>query len=342
MRIISTIIYLLFACGSLTAQESPPRYNLKVGDRYFLEQKLSQSTRTEDGNLVGNVSLDISNTLELEVDSVTPDGSYLLRCNYTSLKLDFFAPQSDIAISSSNSAFIPIKSYLTNLEGTTFSALMSATGAFLEVRGLDSAIHQLNPPGALQPQKKEHAEKVKAKGQRISPEPAEKEHSGIDRQRTEQNEKGRERLIKKTIQDAFGAAALRNAASIALNFYDDTSTFRCVKESEVLFNGRPVKISNNLYYTTLDQNARRVQGVGVIAESTTTIELNDYLLVTSLKGSQTYDFLCALPSGWVLEGMSKQKIQSLSGVRNHEELPDGLKIPSITESEYRFRGGKLN
>lgn len=304
MKVRITIIFLILTSGLLRAQELPPRYRLVPGEQYFLSQKLSQTTRTEDGNLVGNVSLDISNTLDLEVASVTGAGDYLLNCRYTSLELDFFAPQADIALSSSSTTFTPIKTYLSHLEGSPFNVLMSPYGAFLEIRGLDSIINNLTDLGE-----------------------------------TVNVETGD--LIKKTIHDAFGAAALRSTANIAMHFYDDTSTFKCVKETGVLFNGRPVKITNNLYFTTLEDNRRRVQGVGVIGASSTTIEMNDYLLVTSIRGNQTYDFLCELPSGWIREGMSKQKIHSLSGVRNHDELPAGLKIPSITESEYRFTGGKI-
>lgn len=319
MKFRTTIIILLLASGLLHGQDRPPRYKLEPGDRYFLEQKLSQTTRTEDGNLAGNVSLDISNTLSLEVTLVTAGGNYLMNCTYKSLELDFFAPQADIALSSSNSAFIPIKSYLNTLQESSFTVLMSAHGAFLEVRGLDSIINNLVPAETNDAEATGGDEQVKKRSERAESED----------------------LVRKTIHDAFGARALTSTANIALNFYDDTSMYQCVKQTEVLFNGRPVKITNNLYFRTLDDHARRVQGVGVIGESNATLEMNDMLLVTSLKGNQTYDFLCDLPSGWIREGMSKQKIHSLSGVRNHDELPEGLKIPSVTESEYRFRGGKI-
>lgn len=305
MRVLTTIIFLIVGSIILDAQENAPQYRLSVGEQYYLSQELSQVTQTEDGNLVGNISLDISNTLELDVISVTAAGNYVLDCRYTMLELDFFAPQSDIAISSSSSAFGPIKTYLDALKGSPFTVLMSRYGEFLEVMDLDSTINAL------------------------SAEPAQETGAG---------ERGT--IIKKTIGNAFGAAALKSMANTALHFYDDTAVSKCIKKTEVMFNGRPIEITNNLYYNKIQDHSLRVQGVGVISETTTRIELNALMLVTSLKGNQTYDFLCDLQTGWPKEGMSKQKIHALSGIRDHDELPEGLKIPSVTETEFSFTGGR--
>lgn len=305
MRVLTTIIFLIVGNIILNAQENAPQYRLSVGEQYYLSQELSQVTQTEDGNLVGNISLDISNTLELDVTAVTAAGNYVLDCRYTMLELDFFAPQSDIAISSSSSAFGPIITYLDALKGSPFTVLMSRYGEFLEVMDLDSTINAL------------------------SAEPAQETGAG-----------DRGTIIKKTIGNAFGAAALKSMANTALHFYDDTAVSKCIKRTEVMFNGRPIEITNNLYYNKIQDHSLRVQGVGVISETTTRIELNALMLVTSLKGNQTYDFLCDLRTGWPKEGMSKQKIHALSGIRDHDELPEGLKIPSVTETEFSFTGGR--
>lgn len=339
MRIRTTIVLILFAGMLVNAQEWSPRYRLAIGDQYYLTQELSQTTRTEHGSLIGNISLDIRSTLELEVISVTSAGNYQLECRYTALQLDFFAPRSDIAISTSSGAFSPIKTYLNALTDHSFTILMSKNGAFLEITGLDSTIHSL--PGGMKRVVKtgeiRHAE---------IPDREKKGRTTTGEAPGDVNQKGKgpgketAMLIKKTIGDAFGAAALKSMANTALHFYDDTSTSTCVKTTEVLFNGKPVEITNNLYYNKIQDHSLRVQGVGVIRETKARIELNESVLVTSLKGSQTYDFLCDLRTGWVIEGMSKQKIHSLSGIRDHDELPEGLKIPSVTDSEFSFTGGK--
>ena len=328
MRILATIIFLILNSTILSAQEKSPRYRLSVGEQYYMSQELSQVTQTEEGNLIGNISLDISNTLELDVSDVTAAGNYILDCRYTALELDFFAPQSDIAISSSSSAFSPIKTYLNMLKGSPFTVLMSKHGEFLEIMGLDSTINALSTQPDQETGDRDTGEH---KAGDVSP-------GAVKKKGYEDGETGA--LIKKTIGDAFGAAALKSMANTALHFYDDTAASTCVKKTEVLFSGRPIEITNNFYYNKIQDHSLRVQGVGVIRETTARIELNEFVLVTSLKGNQTYDFLCDLRTGWPKEGMSKQKIHSLSGIRDHDELPEGLKIPSVTETEFSFTGGK--
>ena len=299
----SAIVWLLyFTCSS--SQDLVPGYHLEPGKKYFISQELSQSTSTE-GELIGNVSLDIKSTLEMDVLSVDETGNYTLSCSYKDLELDFFSPRKDIAISSSNSAFSPVKACLKELEKKHFIVQMSQFGEFVLVNDLDSIINGLTIETM------------------IVGEPEQQE------------------MIRKTIREAFGVFAVLNTSNIALHVYGQNCLENCTMESRILFNARMVNITNNLYYSETDDPFFRIQGVGIIQETTTTIELNNYNLVTDLKGSQTYDMMFNNETGWITGGKSKQRIQAMSGLKGHDELPEGLKIPSLTETEFAFRGGEL-
>ena len=300
----SAIVWLLFLNYS-SSQDLVPGYHLEPGKKYFISQELNQRTSTE-GELIGNVSLDIKSTLEMEVLSVDESGIYTLSCSYSGLELDFFSPRRDISISSSNHAFSPVKEYLKELEKKHFTVQMSPYGKFIRVNDLDSIIDALSLDTGTSVEFEQQA------------------------------------LVRKTIQEAFGVFALLNISNIAMHVYGDSCLDNCTKENRVLFNARMVNITNNLYYSMTNDPAWRIQGVGIIHETNTTIEMNEYNLVTDLKGSQTYDLLFNAETGWIKEGISKQRIQALSGLKDHDELPEGLKIPSLTETEFVFRGGKIN
>jgi hypothetical protein len=127
-----------------------------------------------------------------------------------------------------------------------------------------------------------------------------------------------------------------------MNVYNDSLPNKCIKKSSIAFNAKPIEISNNFFYQKLSEEKMRVQGIGVITEINESFELNEMSMLTNLKGNQTYDFLFDSESGWLIEGMSKQKIHSLSTITGNPDLPTGLKIPSFTESEYEFSGGKIS
>jgi hypothetical protein len=288
--------------GTVLTQTEPQCYRLQTGEKYFLEQKLIQITESDSREMKGNTSLDINCRLLMEVVSVT-DNEYQFDCQYQDLEISFFSPRSDIYVSSLNKTFQPVEDYLNELEKQTFSIQMSKYGKLLHVEGLDSIINSLI----------------------IS----------------EMKDTLRHELITKTIRDAFGESALKTLASIVLNVYSKDPAESHTNSSTIYLNSNPFTIRNNLYLVSGKNNTTRIQGVGTILETENITQYNELMMINLMQGKQTYDFLVNNDTGWIIEGVSKQKIYSISTIRGHDELPDGLKIPSYTESEYLFRGGRV-
>jgi hypothetical protein len=148
-------------------------------------------------------------------------------------------------------------------------------------------------------------------------------------------------LIVKTLREAFGQNALVSFVNTAMNVYSDTLSDGSSKIAAISFNAKMLPVKNRFYYMPADDDRLRVQGVGVIEETESIIEQEKGSIVTKMHGQQTYDHLFSRGSGWIIRGISKQRIYMLSTIRGQSELPEGLQIPSYTESEYMIRGGKI-
>jgi hypothetical protein len=284
------------------SQPETPRYYLNPGERYFITQELIQETRSENSNLKDNISLDINCTIEFLVRSVTSDGNYYFTCRYKDLGLSFFSPRADLFISSQNPAFRRIKDYLKELEKRSFQITMSPFGELLEADSLDPVIDSIFPGDIKELQDHE--------------------------------------LFIRTIKEAFGSNALSGLVNIALNVYTGSPGDNHVKDASISFNARLLPVKNSFYYLPVNEKSLRVQGVGIIEESEDIIEFGHTLIRTRMLGQQTYDLLFDRQSGWLTKGVSKQRIQSISILHEHDDLPEGLKIPSLTTSEYKLTGGK--
>lgn len=300
----SVVVILMLLCFfPARPQEELLRYNLDIGDRYFITQKLVQQTETENRELRSGASLDINCKVEFKVASIHRCGNYHLECRYRDLSLSFYSPRSDLYISSDNRAFSKIKTYLNELERHPFGLVISAYGEIIKPAPLDSIIHSVF----------------------VEERPDTTHHA----------------LIIKTVREAFGDNALTSLVNIAMNVYSDTLAGNNIKYSTIAFNAKPMKVRNRFYYVPVDEKLLRVQGVGVIEETVDNYERKNRSIVTTMHGQQTYDLVFNRETGWITRGISKQRIHSLSTIRGHAEFPDGLKIPSYTETEYVILGGRV-
>jgi len=302
MHKLVSFLALIYITVSSVAQAIPFSYELLPGEIYYLEFSMIQQTETEQSAAQGDASLDLRARVIMEIMDVDSSGAYAISCFYQKPELGFFSPQSRIAISSQDKAFGKFKNYLSVLDSNPFRIKISPQGELLEIYKLDSIIKTLFIQDNFDP--------------------------------------GKDDFFVKTIDESFGEKAFRSLSNIVLNVYDEKSDKQGRKESFVTFNAAQIAITNNFYYTTLEDEKLRIQGVGVIHETIDSVEHEDFSLVNMTKGKQTYDFLFDASSGWIIDGMSKQKIQSLGVVRKHATLPEGLKIPSYTDTEYQFKGGR--
>ena len=298
--IVTILLFLLIPRAE--GQPAPYRYQLEAGDRYFLSVELTQETETDNRELIEQVSLDISSRVEMTVTALTGEGHYQMSCRYTDLELSFFSPGSDLYISSENQPFSPLKTYLDALEKQPFTVVMTTRGEIVALDALDSAIHRLQATAYTDPDDHE--------------------------------------LITTTIRNAFGEAAFTGMADMALNVLSDTVAAKLTREATVAMGGKLFRIVNNFYYQPAGDTTFRVQGVGVLRETSNMIRHKAVTYETTLDGQQTYDFLRSRETGWMIRGISRQRFRAEYKLTGHKQLPEGLKIPAYTVSEYQFEGGR--
>ena len=303
MQQSAAVILMILCFFPVRSQEELPRYNLEIGDSYFISQELVQQTETENRELRSGASLDINCTVEFKVSSIDPDGNYHFECRYRDLSLSFYSPRSDLYISSDNRAFSNIQTYLDELERQPFGLGISAHGEIIKPAPLDSIIRSV------------FAE--------------------------ERPDSAHHDLIIKTVREAFGENALTSLVNIAMNVYSDTLDDSNTKYATIAFNAKPMSVRNRFYYVPVDEKVLRVQGVGVIEETVDNYTRENSSIATTMQGQQTYDLVFNRETGWISRGISKQRIHSLSTIRGHAEFPDGLKVPSFTETEYIIKGGRV-
>lgn len=278
-------------------------YHLEVGEQYSLYQSLKQNTISEAASVRANVSLDISTSVVIEVIGIIDSLGYKIECYYDNLELSLFSSDMDITISSETRGISLIMKYIDMLENKSFSGILSYTGELLSISGLDEQISLF--------------------------------YQVEEKKRNEQD------IIIKTMKEAFGEDAFRGFINLTLNVYCQNHASRCQKEVFYSFNAKPVSLKNTFYMQPGKDAKIRIQGIGSIMASEEKIEFGDGYVTTRLNGNQTFDHLYDAKSGWLLEGNSKQKIYLVSVFHGNNDLPEGLEIPSITETQFSFYGTKI-
>lgn len=297
------IILLWLPQAYLGAQQ----LQLSIGDKYRLNQSLNQNTIAETTSIRGNVSLDIHSSIIVEVIGENDSSGYMIRCRYEKLDLSMFSSDLDIMISSETRGMSTIMKYLEKLEEFSFPATLSPYGEFGNIEGLDEYIMSLYK---------------------------------IPEENLDEQD-----LIIKSVHEAFGEDALRGLFNISLNVYCEEpvgGSNKCEKHVSYSFNAKPVFMNNSFFIQPEKEGKRRIQGIGIILADTEEIEFEGGLITTSLNGNHTFDFLYDAESGWLLEGNSKQKVFLKTIFQGNSELPEGLEVPSVTESDYNFYGAKID
>lgn len=278
-------------------------YKLEKGERYRLSQSFTQNTFTESSNVRGNVSLDINSSVVIEIIDKIDSTGYTIECQYEDLSLSLFSPDMNIALSSENKSFSLILKYLKLLEEHKFGATLSTLGEISNITDLDEYILSF--------------------------------YNSSEKSFNEQD------IIIKTVIEAFGEDAFNGFVNLTLNVYCDSPDNRCSKDVVYSFNAKPILLQNSFFMQITKVGERRIQGIGMIEANEEEIEFEGGTISTSLNGKQTYDYLFDNQAGWLIEGHSKQKIYLLSVFHGNKNLPEGLEIPSLTETEFQFSGEKI-
>lgn len=296
LYIILLLIPFQFARGQ--------QLQLHVGEKYQISQSFNQNTFAQSSSARGNVSLDISSTLEVEVLKNTDSLGYTVACQYIDIELSLFSPNLEVAISSETRGISLIMKYLGRLKEHRFTAQISPLGELREIGDLDAHITDF--------------------------------YDIPEKNLNEQD------LIIKTVKEAFGEDALTGFFNLCMNVYCFGEESKCNKDVTYSFNATPVFLKNSFFTQPDKDGKRRIQGLGIIVDRTEVIEYGGGSVSTSLNGNQTYDHLYDAGSGWLIEGHSKQKIFLKSVFHGSPEMPEGLEVPSVTETDYNFWGKDLS
>ncbi len=293
------IFILLFPAISIYSQG----YHLEVGEKYQLHQSFNQNTMTESSNVRGNVSLDISSTVIIDVMGIVDSLAYEIKCKYKDLSLSLFSSDMDIALSSETRGFSLIMQYIELLEEHTFNGVLSHTGELISISNLDEQILLFY---------------------------------------NEKEERYKEQdIIIKTLKEAFGEDAFTGFINLSLNVYCENQESKCLKNVFYSFNAKPIILHNTFYMQPPKDEHIRIQGIGAIEANEEEIEFEGGTITSNMNGSQTFDHLFDAKTGWLIEGNSRQKIHVVSVFHGNNSLPEGLQVPSITETDFDFYGEKI-
>jgi hypothetical protein len=288
--------------GILAAQTEHPPILLESGKVYRIRQELTQTTESDRGGTRGGASLNSTSELDIQLDQLNPDGSYRVNCRYNALALTLFAPSLEVSINSDRS--MELKNYLNALQKHTFSATLTKMGALRDMDRLNAFLDSLY---------------------------VEKEESG-----------GLQELLLKTVKEAFGEEALLSMFNVSMNVHGPKVNGQVVKEVFYHFNTHPLKIQVTYYFQPLKEGKNRVQGLGVLKEQDYLIKSGERKMKSTYEGNQTFDLLYDAHSGWMIEGISRQRIYIVTEFHGYNEYPEGLRIPSHTDTDLIFTGSIID
>ena len=301
-------IFWLFLAGPFavaTAQELSQSYRLIPGETYLLSLDIQQNTRSEAGE---GDAITLSSTLEMEftVDSLKDPDLIHMSVQYRALSLAMLAPEMGMDINSTSNTSPLLTSLIDSLEQTRFCVVTDARGALLQQRGLAARFGEL----ASQPAR-------------------------------DTAELG---VILQTLREVYGPNAFSSLFGLFITVYPVVRPMsNWTNDITYYFNTRPVNMVNRYTLSRTTENLMIIQGLGMIEAGQQFREQTDMGVVESeVTGTQTYDLQMDRVTGWPLKCVSRQRVVVETTIIESAYLPEGLKIPSYTETVFEVNGSKLN
>ncbi len=303
--IFFALALLLGQLNEVEAQEPRLTYNLQVGESYYLETDLQQSTHSEsiDSEEISFYNL---TRLEFSVDKIDSAGQYHMSVRYRDLLISMLAPQLDIDISSASGKDSLFTEMVNMLEQYTFSMVMTARGELVSMEGLDKLFASL-----------------------------------ADLQVSDTIE---QQVIIKTLEEAYGPDAFKSLCNVFVWIYPViTPMSNWTNDITYYFNTKAVKMVNRYFLTKTSDDLVVIQGMGMLNSTKEFFETTGMGDVKSaVSGSQTYDFHMDPETGWLKRCVSRQRVIIETTILKSKYFPPGLKIPSYTETAFEVTGGRLD
>jgi len=308
MRIAYIFIALALLLSQLMevkAQEPGLTYNLQVGESYYLEIDLQQSTHSEsiDSEEISFYNL---TRMEFSVDKIDTASQFHMSVRYRDLLISMLAPQLDIDISSASGKDSLLTQMVNMLEQGSFSMVMTTRGELVSMEGLDELFASL-----------------------------------ADLQVSDTIE---QQVIVKTLEEAYGPDAFKSLCNVFVWIYPViTPMSNWTNDITYYFNTKAVKMVNRYIHTKTSDDLVVIQGMGMLNSTKEFFETTGMGDVKSaVSGSQTYDFHLDPETGWIQRCVSRQRVIIETTILSSNYFPPGLKIPSYTETAFEVTGGRLD
>lgn len=294
-------IFILFTV-SVYGQNGTIGYNLEPGKRYSLIISLNQSTFSDTYGQSNDVSLDLRMTLHFDIQRQVGDQYYTANVSYDDLFLSMLAPSMKIDINSGTGKNIILSNLLDTLESRIFRMQLNRDGSIIMFSDINACFFKM-----------------------------------YDYDLATEEERD---VIIKTLREAFGNDSFNSICNIFVNLYpQDNHAGNWEKSFSYYFNTKPVVMTNRFFLVKQTVKQNTIQGIGMISTTESIIETNQGTTVSSsASGSQTYDLQTDPVSGWLLEGSSRQRVMVKTTIIRDNHLPEGLEIPSYTETLFSLRG----
>jgi len=302
IKSIALVLFMTLA-GEVQAQEPLLTYRLDPGETYYLVTDLQQSTHSE--SMEGEeISFYNRTRLEFNVDSVDSDLIYM-SVQYRDLLISMLAPQMDIDISSSSGKNQMLTAMVKMLEQSIFHVAISPAGELLHLEGMEKLF---NPLASIS--------------------------------EADTSELG---VILNTLEETYGPDAFNSFCNLFLWVYPVIHPMsNWTNDITYYFNTKPVNMVNRYILTKSAAEHVVIQGMGMLNSSKEFFETTDLGDVKpTVSGSQTYDFQMDLETGWLKRCNSRQRVIIETTILKSKYFPQGLKIPSYTETIFEVTGGRM-
>jgi hypothetical protein len=299
--LIPGILLFTFMSAALFSQEARLSYDLQQGKHYLLDIEVQQNTSSES---INSEEISMYNRIKMDfrVDSFDAAGLIHLSVRYNDLLLAMLAPGLNMDINSETGNNPVLSNLMDSLQMGRFRLSMNESG---ELRSLDG-LHFIFQSMAAYPAK-------------------------------DTSELG---VILNALDEAYGPNAFKSLFNLFVAYYPTVYPIRnWTRDLTYYFNTKPVKMVNRFYLTKTTETQVTIQGLGMLNSMT---DFNETLPMGEVKsavaGSQTYDFQVERETGWLKRCVSRQQVRIETTIVKSTFLPQGLKIPSYTETVFEVKG----
>jgi hypothetical protein len=305
LSVASYLLFLTVTCPRAPGQEIRLSYDLQSGVTYLLDIDIQQNTLSES---VYSDEVNMSSRIRLAftVDSTDSYGLVHMRARYSRLQLSVLAPGMGLDMNSGSAKNPVLSDLIDSLEQNEFWLTMNASGELRDLIGLNRVFREM----------------------RQFPDSDSSELS----------------VILETLEEAYGPNTFQGLFNIFVGYFPVLSSMtNWTQDITYYFNTKPVQMVNRYTLSRSTGDVLTIQGLGMLQSEEDYPEILDLGKVTSsVSGSQTYDFHADIRTGWLKTCVSRQRILIKTIVRESDFLPEGLEIPSYTETLFEVKGSIQN